>query len=311
MKRYLTVALVMSAIALAGCSESLGLDNASEEDRADIMAELEASGLLGEDFGLDGLAEGAQANLNVSGAVDLAEAPRLWGRRLGPPVSRDIRVVVEGNHATVTKTLGFEGAFMVRDVENQTTISKTANHSMTQRAALTRLERDVVDEATGRRRRWQLDSLSAQHWYMTAEDEQTVQIQRVEIFVDGESVAVIEDPSMLYAVTGRIPRLRLGQEVKVTAEVLNFTGDESGNADTYVFLHLFHAAVDARGWARIAMEYNAETGVFEKGWVVRHAGRNRLGVDAIDAGSFELIDEDNYRAEGWAIPYRIEDDLGS
>ncbi len=316
MKKSLMYLSVAAAVALAACQEGSVLGAVSEDDRSDIIAELEASALLGEAFGDDGLSTSATASAYTgdddpnTNAGDDSKAPQAWGRKLGRPVRRNINIEVEGNTATVTRTLVFEGEFLLRNPDAVAPVAKPANHTMTQSAVLQRLEREEVDEATGRRRRWKLVAISPQEWLMTAADEQTVVIERVEIFVNGESVVVIEDPSMLFEVAGRMPRFEAGAEVKVTAKVRNFTIDREGNAATWVYLHVFHANADRRRWARLPMTFNEDTRLYERGWIVRHDGRERLLVDAIDADSFTLTRDDNYRANLWGIPYRIESKIG-
>jgi hypothetical protein len=49
-----------------------------------------------------------------------------------------------------------------------------------------------------------------------------------------------------------------------------------------------------------------DDGVFVRHWIVRFAGRERMVVDAIDSQAFNTDVEDDYRASGWGIPYRIE-----
>jgi hypothetical protein len=49
-----------------------------------------------------------------------------------------------------------------------------------------------------------------------------------------------------------------------------------------------------------------EDGAFVRHWIVRFGGRERMVVDAIDSQAFHTDSEDDYRANGWGIPYRIE-----
>lgn len=301
---------LMLLVAASACNDTLGLGNATEEEREDIIAELDASGFFGEAFGDDGIP--ASASVVTYGYGDAGDAPFRWGRRHGPPVSREINVVVEEGIATVTRTLEFEGTFLVSNPDTDGVVSKPANETMTQRAVLVRRDEAVTDEHTGRIKRWRLVELSPQEWFMTREDARTVDIERVEIVVNGESAIVIEDPAMLFDVATELPHLTVGDEVRVTARVKNYTGEHpEGDADTYVFLHLFHVSTDRHKWMRVPMEFDPETGMYTKGWIVRHEGRERIVVDAIDADAFALDREDSYRANLWALPYRVEDDVAN
>jgi hypothetical protein len=49
-----------------------------------------------------------------------------------------------------------------------------------------------------------------------------------------------------------------------------------------------------------------EDGMFVRHWIVRFPGRERIVVDAIDSQTFNTDSEDDYRANGWGVPYRIE-----
>ncbi len=89
MKKYLTSALAFSVLALAGCNDSLGPGNASEEDREDIVAGLAEAGFFGDDFGDDGVV-GHVANYFDGAAA--AEPPLRWGRRHRVAVSRPVMI---------------------------------------------------------------------------------------------------------------------------------------------------------------------------------------------------------------------------
>jgi hypothetical protein len=59
MNRYLITAVTLGAFALAACSDTTGLGNASDEDREEILQLLQESGFFGDEFGTDGVADGA------------------------------------------------------------------------------------------------------------------------------------------------------------------------------------------------------------------------------------------------------------
>jgi hypothetical protein len=275
MNRYLITAVTLGAFALAACSDTTGLGNASDEDREEILQLLQESGFFGDEFGTDGVADGAApapAPFAAAGAMAAEiEPPRAWGRRHGLPVQRVITIDVdtEAGTALVTKELVFEG------------------------------------EDTGRR--WRLVAVSPAEVVLTDPSKQTVDIARLEVLVDGEPFLEVEDPSQLFEVDGRVPHLQAEQEVTVKVWVEN--SSEAGfTPPTFVYLHLFHASLEMRMWVRLPMERvvtDTET-YWTRSWVVRHRGRERIAVDALDAGTFATSDGDDYNANIWGIPYIIE-----
>jgi hypothetical protein len=139
---------------------------------------------------------------------------------------------------------------------------------------------------------------------MTDAAARTVRITRVVVAVNGDTKLDVSDPTALFDVDNRIPRLHLGDSVSVFAEIENTTGVDNV-PPTFVFLHVYHHGPAARGWVRIPMRQRAD-GVFVRHWIVRFAGRERMVVDAIDSQAFNTDTEDDYRANSWGSPYRIE-----
>jgi hypothetical protein len=312
MNRYLITAVTLGAFALAACSDFSGLGNASDEDREEILQILQESGFFGDEFGSDGVADGAApapAPSAAAGAMAAEiEPPRAWGRRHGPPVQRVITIDVdtEAGTALVTKELVFEGVFLLDvtpdDQFNPT--SKPLNQTLVQHA---QFQRNDAARAEDTGRRWRLVAVSPAEVVLTDPSKQTVDIARLEVWVDEELFLEVEDPSQLLQVDGRVPRLHPEQQVTVKVWV-----DNSSDADflppTFVYLHLFHASLEMRMWMRLPMErVVTDTDTYwTRSWVVRHRGRERIAVDAIDAGTFATSDGDDYNANIWGIPYIIE-----
>ncbi|MDH4043239.1 MAG: hypothetical protein OEW06_02180 [Gemmatimonadota bacterium] len=308
MRRHLALA-GMAALVLAACSDDpTGLqDNATTEDRQAVVEALETSGWFTDAFGTDGAAE--DLNLATSFDLDLSSVAaqdtvplvRRWGRRHGTPVNRTVTVSVTGDTARVEMVVTFDGVFVLDRtpdaVPNAT--QKPLQEQAVQRAVLVR--REESDTAP---RRWQLVALSPREWRMTDQAKRTVRIARVVVRVNDEVKLDVEDPAELFGVDNRIPRLRLGDSVSVFAEVENTTGIDNV-PPTFVFLHVFHHGPNAQGWVRIPMRQR-DDGVYVRHWIVRFPGRERIVVDAIDAQTFNTDTEDDYRANGWGIPYRIE-----
>jgi hypothetical protein len=234
-------------------------------------------------------------------AQDTVPLVRRWGRRHGPPVSRLLTVEVVGDTARAEMVVTFEGDFVLDRTpdDGEPPTQKPLEEQAVQRAVLVR--REATDTAP---RRWRLAALSPREWRMTDGARRTVRIARVVVRVNGQVRLEVEDPAELFGVDNRVPRLEVGDSVSVLAEVENTTG--TGNEPpTFVFLHVYHHGPNARGWVRIPMR-ERDDGAFVRHWIVRFAGRERMVVDALDSETFNTDSEDDYRANGWGIPYRIE-----
>jgi hypothetical protein len=307
MQRRLAVA-GLAALVLAACSDGpTGPGNASDEDRAAVLAELAESGWFAEAFGTDGAADdlslAASFDLNLSSVALEDQVPLVhrWGRRHGAPVSRVLTVEVTGDTARAELVVTFEGVFVLDRTpeDGEPATQKPLDEQAVQRAVLARRT-----DADPPGRRWKLVALSPREWRMTDEARRTVRITRMVVSVNGEVRLEVEDPAELFRVDNRIPRLQVGDSVSVLAEVENTAG--TGNEPpTFVFLHVYHHGPAARGWVRIPMR-EREDGAFVRHWIVRFGGRERMVVDAIDSQTFNTDSEDDYRANGWGIPYRIE-----
>lgn len=301
------VLALAAAAALAACGEALGPGNASDEDRADILALLDESGWFADEFAVDGAVQSTSlaqvANVwfsSVGMAADTVEPVRLWGRRLGQPTSRERTVLVEGDTARVTYTVTFDGRFLLdRTADGQANpTSKPLKEQAVQHAVLVR--RAAPDSAG---HRWRLLGVSPREHRMTDAEKRTVAVTRLEVSVNGTARLVIEDPSALLDIETRMPRLRVGDAVRLVATVANTTGHQNV-PQTFVFLHLFHASPNVQAWVRVRMD-ETDPGEFVREWTVRFAGRERIGVDAIDSETFNTDDGDDYRANVIGIPYRV------
>jgi hypothetical protein len=294
-----------AVVGLAACGDATGPGNASPEDRDQVLAILDESGWFKDDFGADGATLDASLtaalNLSRSGIQDTVDPVRRWGRRRGRPVEREVTVNVANDTARVTAVVTFDGTLVLdrTDDAQANPTEKPLQEQGVHHAVLVR--RADADNAG---RQWQLVQLSPWEWRMTDEAKRTVAITSVEIVVNGESRIMVEDPGELFDVNTRVPRLQVGDVVRVIATVDNTTGHDN-SPQTFVFLHVFHASPDGRAWIRIPMIPNDE-GQFVREWTVRHDGRERIAVDAMDSQTFNTDTDDDYRANGWGIPYRIE-----
>jgi hypothetical protein len=307
MKR-LTFLATATAVALAACSDSpTGVGNATQQDRQEVIDAMEASGWFADAFGVDGTAEDATLSASFTfsfsqaAILDTVPLTQRWGRRYGAPVSRDYAVNVTGDTAQVSAVATFDGVFLLdRTADGMANPTQKPLHEQAVQYA-TLVRRAQTDTAG---RQWQLVALSPREWRMTDEAARTVRITRVVISVNGETTLDVTDPSALLDASTRIPRLHVGDSVSVRASVENTTGIDNV-PPTFVFLHVYHAGPTARIWVRIPMR-QATDGTFVRHWIVRFTGRERMVVDAIDSQAFNTDSEDDYRANSWGIPYRIQ-----
>jgi hypothetical protein len=314
--KHLTGLLAFAVLGLAACSDGVapgGSTEVPEEVRQDIVSLLEESGFFGDDLGTQGATDGGSSAATVSMAnlagAEEAMAPRVWGRRRGLPVRRQITIEVdeEAGTAMAWKEVEFDGRFLldITDDGQRNPTEKPLQETVFQHAEFERLDQEITDER-GHRHRWRLVAVSPAQFRMAEEAKRTVSITQLTVEVNGEIRADITDPSAPIEVERGVPKLRRGDEVTVTAYVSN---DEQGNVPpTFVFLHLFHASPDARTWLRLPMaEVLDQPGVYARSWTVRQTGRERVAVDAIDAQTFVTQSEDDYRANVWGVPYIVLD----
>lgn len=304
MRPLMLILSAAAAASLAACGDATGPGNATGEDREEVLAVLDASGWFTEDFGLEGAAlDGSVASglsLGLSGVQDTVPAIRRWGRRRGRPVEREITINVADDTARVTAVVTFDGRFLLdrTDDGQANPTEKPLQEQAVHHSVLVRTDPDSAG------RRWRLVQLSPWEWRLTDEAKRTVRVTGVEVLVNGESKILVEDPAELFDVDNRIPRLQVGDVVQVLATVENTTG-HGNEPPTFVFLHVYHASPVARGWIRFPMGLDDE-GRYVREWTVRFSGRERIAVDAIDSQTFNTDSEDDYRANIWGIPYRIE-----
>jgi hypothetical protein len=303
--RTLSLALVGAlALALIGaaCSDnSTGLN----PDQAQVQAAYEGlTGYTDEDFGDAGaISTTPTAAVSPSPSIaDTAIAPLFWGRdRVVPGGPRPVftrHIVIQGDSAWVTRGASFQGTFLVDTsadaVFNPT--SKPLADGVQQRGVFVR----DASAPHG----WRAVSLTLRNWQNTDLSRRTVQIQSVAVYVNGSLRLSVGDPDSLITIDPVTPRFHEGDTVRVVAHVENATGG-SYSPGTLVFLHVRHADPAAIRWRRVPMRDDGN-GSFERSWIVRHTGRDRFVVDALDAATLVLGTADNYRSNEWGIPFRVE-----
>lgn len=295
---------VVAAVALIGaaCSDSsTGLN----PDQTQVKAAYEGlTGYTDEDFGDIGPigTSPVPPSFDNLGAQDAALAPLFWGRirvvRGGPRPVHTLSIVVQGDSAWVTRGAGFQGVFLVDTSADGAfnPTSKPLADAVAQRAVFVR------DGAASHG--WRLVALTFLNWQPTAVDRRTVQVQSVAIYRNDTLQLQVDNPDSLIAIDTRVPKLHEGDTVRVVAQVANTTGG-TFSPPTFVFLHVRHADPLAIRWRRIMMTDDGN-GAFSLRWVVRHTGRDRFVVDALDAATLQLGTADNYRANEWGIPFLVQ-----
>lgn len=294
----------LTAVALIGtaCSDS---STALDTDQTQVRAAYEAlTGYTDDDFGDTGAVGTAAVApaFDSYGVLDTAIAPLFWGRdrvlRGGPRPVVTLNIVVQGDSAWVTRGVSFQGIFLADTSADGifNPSSKPLADGVQQRAVLVR---DAA--APGG---WRAVSLTLLDWQPTATDRRTVQIERVAVYRNDTLQLEVGNPDSLIAVDAHIPLFHQGDTVRVDAHVANTTGGSFSPA-TFAFLHVRHADPTGIRWRRVRMT-DAGNGDFSLAWIVRYTGRDRFVVDALDAATLQLGTADNYRANEWGIPFRVE-----
>lgn len=286
----------------AACSDSSAGPNA---DQAQVQAAYETlTGYTDADFGDTGAVSTAAAgpSFDSYGVLDTAIAPLFWGRdrvvRGGPRPVVTLNIVVQGDSAWVTRGVSFQGIFLVDTSADGAfnPTSKPLADGVAQRAVFVRDAAAVHG--------WRPVALTLLDWQPTAADRRTVQVQSVAVYRNDTLQLQVDNPDSLIALDTRVPLFHQGDTVRVVAHVANTTGGSFSPA-TLAFLHVRHADPAGIRWRRIRMT-DAGTGDFSLQWIVRYTGRDRFVVDALDAATLELGTADNYRANEWGIPFRVQ-----
>ncbi len=307
MRQWWMLAAGLGALAIAGCENAMGPEgNASAADRQEILAAIDASQFSGEAIDVDGFAENFQA-VALGNALYPASAspevevtlPRLWGRRFDAGATRTRTVDVSNDTATVSLSAQVDGrllALFPKDGAPPDTLNRPFRHTVSQQVVLVKAD-------SGGRRGWHILQVSPQQWVMTDPAKRTIALTRVTVTVNDQVKIDVTDAGARFDVNTKLPRLNRGDVVTVKATLTNTAA--TGNVPPeFVFLHVLHADPQGLGWRRLQMEKQAD-GSYQRSWAVRMAGRDRLVVDAIDSQTFTPA-AGEYRANVWAVPYRIE-----
>jgi hypothetical protein len=297
------LAVVPAALVLIGaaaCSDT----TSPASDQSDVLASIQDQygAQMDTNFGaIGGATSDAAAPSPMFGIVmaDTATLPAFWGRlRIipgGPKPILDRNIVIQGDTAKVTQTISFQGVFLV-DTTKDTVFnpsSKPLDEGMTQSAVLVR--------DASKPHHWRAVSLTLQNWLPTSAAARTVAITQITVKVNDTLRITADTPDSLYTV-GRVLHLHVGDTVSVTASVTN--SDTTYAPATFVFLHVRHAYNDLF-WHRVPMRNNGD-GTFSRTWVVQKTGIDRFIIDAINAATLERGTLNNYDANEWGIPYRID-----
>jgi hypothetical protein len=301
LSRALAGALAAALVGAACSDNSIGLN----ADQAQVQAAYEGlTGYSDSDFGDLGAigTTPLSAAFGAASVQDTAIAPLFWGRnrvvRGGPRPIVTRTIVVQGDSAWVTRGVDFQGIFLV-----DTSADATFNPTSKPLADGVRQRAVFVRDASAPHG-WRAVALTLLNWQNTDVSRRTVQIRDVTVYVNDSVRLAVDDPDSLIVIDPIVPRFHEGDTVRVVAHVDNSTGGGFSPA-TLVFLHVRHADPTGIRWRRVPMTDNGN-GEFERRWVVRHTGRDRFVVDALDAATLMLGTADNYRSNEWGIPFRVE-----
>jgi len=300
------IAAFAGVLAFSACTNDVltPADGLSDEERADLLTLVGELAFFDDDFGDEGVPTSAPASFE--GRI-VSAGPQNWGRRRGRPVNREIfRIEMDSANGlvTLTKELEFDGEFLVLDTATGQIIRKNLRETRSQTATFRRLDRARPDEESGKMHRWNLVAISPAEYAATDVANQLVGIDSITALVNGEVVMTVTDPSELIRIEDRIARLSKDSSIEIRAFVSNATVDQFDAGATFVYLHLRNAAVDLRRWRRMPMDYVTGVGAYVANWTVRHRGRERIVVDALDAETVSPVADAPYYSNIWGIPYR-------
>ncbi|MGE5177682.1 MAG: choice-of-anchor X domain-containing protein [Bacteroidota bacterium] len=331
-QRVAAVLIIAWGFWLAGCGRNPSRPAAnSADDQAALLRAVAASPELAMDFTDDAgeLLGTAEPAISSSAAGPLpapadtgitATAPIHWGRRRvsdDRPPERIVELVFppDSGRAVVRVTVRYDGwLFVDRTDDNLRNPGKKPLRDQATRIALFRKiwfhpDSSATDSVFG----WRLVGVSPVRFTMIDPARQTVEIHSVTVTAT-EGTTTITDPGALLAVrtgTPRIPTVRLGETVTVTAAVTNT--DHSYRPSSYVYLHVpsntrpFPGPFDQ---VRILMHDDgtggdaaAGDGVYTAQWKVQDVGRHHLAVDVLNARTLQTESGDDYNSTAWGIPY--------
>ncbi len=300
------VAAFAGVLAISSCTNDVLTpnDGLTDDERAELLTLVSELPFFDDEFGQEGVPTSAAASFE--GSVSSA-GPQNWGRRRGRPVNREFfRIEMDSANGlvTLTKEIEFDGEFLVRDNTTDQVVSKELKEIRSQTATFRRLDRARADEESGEMHRWNLVAISPAEYAATEPANQLVSIDSIMALVNGQVVMTVTDPSALIRIEDRIARLSRDAAVEIRAFVSNGTVDQFDAEATFVYLHLRKAHTDRLRWLRVPMDYVAEVEAYVANWTVRHRGRARIVVDALDAETVSTAADAPYYSNIWGIPYR-------
>ncbi len=300
--QWTSAVAAVAALLGFGCSDA-GTGAATDQAMVAAALQDQLGTMGGEDFGTSGAVATAALVGDPSALLaDTALIPQFWGRERvvpgGPSPIYTKDIVVQGDSAWVTRGARFQGIFLTDTSADGVfdPTSKPLADGSSQKVVLVRRRSE--------RHGWKLVELSPVDWTTTAADRQTVLIQQVQVYRNGQLQLDVDRPDSLFDVDTKVPHFVVGDTVTVVARVQNTTGGTFTPA-TFVFLHVRHADPSGVVWRRVRMN-DQGNGTWRRRFIVRQTGRDRLVVDALDAATLVLGTPDNYRSNEWGIPYVIE-----
>lgn len=323
--KQLKVVAMLGALALAGCSDGLAPaatesapvtpgGPATQQTQAAVLALLDQSGWSALDFGAIGASSEFQndgvAGASVYGAAAATvSVPEFWGRLRGDPVTKVRTVTEQGDTAWASIKVDYNGALLLDLTPGDNRLDVTSKllvESMIQQARFEKIATDGKERPD-----WALVGITPQQYIATDPSRRTVQITQVTVSVNGVVKIDVTDPTAFAKVVqgehkggDEVPAFSKGDTVKVVVKLTNTTGTNN-TPSTFAFLSSYHADPNGLGWRRMRMEDQGD-GTFSLSWVVQQRGRERVIVEALDAQSFVTPTADDYRANIWGIPYKIQ-----
>ena len=307
------LAAIMIALLIAGCGNSPTTSGGSDDsDIADLLngeyADLfeiayvdDDGAVYGNDpVGDDGVSSGGSSRFVVQDGDDPLGAvlPVAWGRRPTCRPVRDIFIHIEGDSIAEVKVEADLSGRLYVDTTDDGFKNPGVKPIADQAERYSMFRRSMEDG------RWYLTQITPLEIRLTDSARQTVFIENIAAYVDGDVVWEVSDPSLAFEFPDEIPRFEQGTEVVVEATVGN-TNDTYDPA-SFLFLHTPYTRRRMFDDGESENDRVAGDDIFTGTYTIgTEPGFKHSGVDILDSACLQNEMEDDYNSTAWCMPYEV------